>query len=594
MDHALVLALAGVAVCIVAVIVLAVINAKRSKQHAALQQRNDELSSRVGELGHELADADEALWRAKADVEKTAAQAKADAEKTAAQLHDAMAMLERYRPIVDAELRAAEIERGAQEDASRKQQEADIALENARKTLFAAQTQADTLVTSAQSKAHELVTSAQSKASALVNNAQAKAGNLVNSAQSKAGGILDEARTKATEIAADALSVRDKAEEYQRVAQALKNVIDGYGDEYIIPSSSVLDDLAEDYGFTESGEKLKEARATTRAMIKQGLAATCDYVEDIRRKTAVAFVIDAFNGKVDSILSKTKADNVGTLRQQILDAFALVNKNGQAFRSARITKEYLDARLEELHWGAVAMELRRLEIEEQRAIKERIRDEERARKEYERAIKEAARDEAKIQAALEKARAEMASASENQRTKYEQQLEELSERLREAEARSQRALSMAQQTRSGHVYVISNVGSFGGDVFKIGMTRRLEPLDRVRELGDASVPFPFDVHAMMYSADAPTLETSLHKKFNELRVNKVNSRKEFFRLGLAEIKSAAEALDTKAHFTMLAQAAEYRETMAIEKLPHEELEMRLQVLMNQELATEGRDHEEGE
>ena len=162
------------------------------------------------------------------------------------------------------------------------------------------------------------------------------------------------------------------------------------------------------------------------------------------------------------------------------------------------------------------------------------------------------------------------------------QLAALQEKLTEAEARSQRALSMAQQTRSGHVYVISNVGSFGEDVFKIGMTRRLEPLDRVRELGDASVPFAFDVHAMIYSEDAPALENALHRKFNELRLNKVNPRKEFFRVNLGDIRAATQEMGLTAQFTMLAQAQEYRESLAMANLPKEELERRMQGLLREE------------
>jgi hypothetical protein len=98
----------------------------------------------------------------------------------------------------------------------------------------------------------------------------------------------------------------------------------------------------------------------------------------------------------------------------------------------------------------------------------------------------------------------------------------------ELQLKNQRALSMAQQTRLGHVYVISNIGSFGENIYKIGMTRRLEFLDRVKGLGDASVPFSFDVHTIIKADDVPTLEKMLHKKFANKKVNKVNSRKEFF------------------------------------------------------------------
>lgn len=487
-----------------------------------------------------------------------------DLHGTKSSLEKINGQLERYRPVIDAEEKADEIIA-----------DAHASLAEARITLGQAKT-----------KAVETVREAETKARDVLQEVLKRSDTQMQKARDEADQMIAEAKAKAIEIASDALDARDRASEYQAVANALKNVIEGYGDEYIVPSQSVLDGLAEEFGFTDAGEKMKQARILSKTMIKEGQAATCDYVEDIRRRTAIAFVVDAFNGKVDTILAKTKAENVGKLRQEILDAFVLVNKNGQAFRNARITEAFRDTRLEELRWGAVLVELKNLEREEQRAIRERIREEERARREYEKAIRDAAKDEAKIQAALEKARAEMALASESQKAKYEQQLAGLMEKLQEAEARAQRALSMAQQTRSGHVYVISNVGSFGGDVFKIGLTRRLEPLDRVRELGDASVPFPFDIHAMIFSEDAPSLETALHKKFNELRVNKVNSRKEFFRLGLTDIRDAISELGITAHFTMLALAAEYRETLAIERLPHEEMDMRLQMLMNEEIMEE--------
>ncbi|RYG94227.1 GIY-YIG nuclease family protein [archaeon] len=103
--------------------------------------------------------------------------------------------------------------------------------------------------------------------------------------------------------------------------------------------------------------------------------------------------------------------------------------------------------------------------------------------------------------------------------KLQAQIDRLELELLAAQEKKERALSMAQQTKRGHVYVISNIGSFGENVYKIGMTRRLEPLDRVRELGDASVPFQFDVHAMIYSDEARTLENELHKAFTNKKVN---------------------------------------------------------------------------
>lgn len=384
-------------------------------------------------------------------------------------------------------------------------------------------------------------------------------------ANQQAEQIIRDANARAEQIAGEAYVALSKANQLEESIKAMKNVIEGYGDRYLKPTYSLLDELADAYGFDEAGQQLKQARERSKLMVEHGRAATCDYVERQRKETAIRFVVDAFNGKVDSILSRTKVDNFGTLEQQIKDACALVNNNGSAFRDARIAPEYLDARLAELKWLTAVNALREQEKEEQRRIREQIREEEKARREIERALKEAAKEEETLHKAMEKARAQVAKATEEQRAEMEAKLAELEVKLQEAEARNQRALSMAQQTKAGHVYVISNVGSFGEDVYKVGMTRRLEPLDRVKELGDASVPFAFDVHAMIWCDDAPALEHTLHKRFVQAQVNKVNPRKEFFRLPLQELRQVVEEHDIDASWTMTAKAAEYRESLAIEK-----------------------------
>ncbi len=223
-----------------------------------------------------------------------------------------------------------------------------------------------------------------------------------------------------------------------------------------------------------------------------------------------------------------------------------------------------------MRWAVVVAELKQKEREEQRRIQEQIREEEKARRDYERAMQEAAREEEAIRRAMEKARAEVAHATEQERAALEAELVALNQRLIEAEDKNKRALSMAQQTRSGNVYIISNIGSFGEEVFKIGMTRRLEPNDRVKELGDASVPFEFDVHAMIRSDDAPGLERLLHTSFEEFRINKVNYRKEFFRVPLERIRAVVTERALEATFTLAAEAREYRESLALVKMKPEE------------------------
>ena len=378
--------------------------------------------------------------------------------------------------------------------------------------------------------------------------------------------ILEAANLKAIEIAGDAIEIRDDARRFERIVQAMKNKIDGYGNEYIVPSASLLDDLSASYSFTDAGQELKKARDYSKSMVKNKQAGDCDYVEVSRKETASDFVVDAFNGKVDSILSRVKHDNIGTLRQQIADAFTLVNHNGKAFRNARITDEYHKARLSELKWAVTAQELKMRDLEEQRLLREKIREEEKSQKEFERAVREAEKEEDTIKRAMERIRKETEQASAEQRLAFEGQLADLSEKLRLAEEKNQRAISMAQQTRTGHVYIISNIGSFGEDVVKIGMTRRLDPLDRVVELGDASVPFSFDVHAMIKSEDAPALEKTLHSKFLSQQLNKVNPRKEFFKLHIKAIKEEVEKLGISVAWTLSAEAREYRETIVIETM----------------------------
>jgi hypothetical protein len=269
----------------------------------------------------------------------------------------------------------------------------------------------------------------------------------------------------------------------------------------------------------------------------------------------------AFNGEADVAIAKVKFNNVLEAESRIKKSFDLINKLVST-QQAYITQEYLNLKLEELYLAHEYQEKLYDEKEEQRRIREQIREEEIARREIERALQDAEREENRYAEALRKVREEVEQAAGEKQAKLLSQIEVLNQRLAEIQTNKERALSRAQMTRSGHVYVISNIGSFGEDVYKIGMTRRLDPMDRVIELGDASVPFRFDVHAIIYSDDAPTLETKLHKKFDDRRINLVNNRKEFFRVRLQEIADAVHEYHGEIEFTIAAEAAEYRKTLA--------------------------------
>jgi multidrug efflux pump subunit AcrA (membrane-fusion protein) len=201
------------------------------------------------------------------------------------------------------------------------------------------------------------------------------------------------------------------------------------------------------------------------------------------------------------------------------------------------------------------------EKDELRRIQAEMREEEKAQRDIDRALKEANDNESRFQRALDKARAELQQAQGAQVDRLTETIANLNDRLTEALQAKERAKSMAEMTKSGHVYVISNIGSFGEHTYKIGMTRRLDPMDRVHELGDASVPFSFDVHAMIYSENAPELEAKLHRQFAHKRVNLVNERKEFFQVTLDEISTIVRKQHATIEFVMDAEAREYRETL---------------------------------
>jgi hypothetical protein len=374
-----------------------------------------------------------------------------------------------------------------------------------------------------------------------------------------AGRIVSDAEKRAEQIGGDAYAALRDKQLLEHAAEAIRNIIEGYGDKYAIPTHSVLDDFAEKFGYDEAGRALKSARDQSRRMVEQGQAAACDYVEVNRRQTAIQFVIVAFNGYVDSILSRVKTDNYGTLEQKIRDAFSLVNHNGSAFRNARILPAYLDARLAELKWAVKVQELAARLKDEQRALREEMRDRELAEKEREAAEHEAAKmvelKEAALKAAETEIAQKIANATGEQKKQYEAELEKMRKELAEATAKR---LSISQQTSVGHIYIISNEGSFGPGIYKIGHTRR-DPEIRVDELYDASVPFEFDIHGVIKTDNSPALEYKLHRKFLPMRLNKKNFHKEFFRVDLKEIRAEVETL---AQGMDLSAPPQWRETEA--------------------------------
>lgn len=328
------------------------------------------------------------------------------------------------------------------------------------------------------------------------------------------------------------------------------------------------------YAFASSEKyqlALEEIRERQKQMLTRKQAAVCDVEWTVNGNRAqgrkqtnqlLRLMLRAFNGECDAAIAKVKYNNVGVMIARIRKAFQAINEM-VVVQQAAISRAYLRLKLDELYLVHEHQEKLQEEKEEQRRIREQMREEEMAQRELERARTEAEREEKRYAEALRKATEEAERAAGDKQQRLLGQIEELKQRLAEAQTNKERAIDRAQMTRSGHVYIISNIGSFGENVYKIGLTRRLDPMDRVHELGGASVPFQFDVHAIIYSDNAPTLENTLHREFHHRRVNRVNLRREFFRVSIEEIAEAVRRHHGEIEFTLAAEAREYRKTLAM-------------------------------
>ena len=276
----------------------------------------------------------------------------------------------------------------------------------------------------------------------------------------------------------------------------------------------------------------------------------------------------ALDGEIRYLQSRVNADNIDKTIERARKKYESINKL-IAVAFVEMTGGYLETQLNKLRLRHSVLNKNAAKKKADQAEREILRKERQLERENKQLIKDAekaAKDETKAQEMLEKARAQLQASHGEQMTAMQEQVERLERSLHEAHARNERAKSMAQMTRAGHVYVISNQGSFGEGVYKIGLTRRLDPEDRVRELGDASVPFRFDTHALIWSEDAPALEGALHKIFAHRRVNLVNNRREFFQVSLDEIKEGLANSGIEADIRTTVESEEFRESQRLRSM----------------------------
>lgn len=282
-------------------------------------------------------------------------------------------------------------------------------------------------------------------------------------------------------------------------------------------------------------------------------------------KDNVRQILRSFNNECETVIDKVKFNNIESIRKRIAKSYNDLNRMNSAMQIS-IVPAYLSLKLEELDLCYEYAVKKQEEKEEQKRIREQLREEAKLQKEIEEARKTIEKEKTHYNNALKKIEDQLSSADPDELENLGKKKAEILDQLAEIQKSIEDIDYREANKKAGYVYIISNIGSFGENIYKIGMTRRLDPQERVDELGDASVPFNFDIHAMIFSDDAPALEAALHRAFEGRKLNMVNQRREFFNVTLDEIEEVVKKnFDKTVEFTRIAPAEQYRESVMIKK-----------------------------
>lgn len=312
-------------------------------------------------------------------------------------------------------------------------------------------------------------------------------------------------------------------------------------------------------------ESVRDNRAEQLALIKKDAAVTKYGTFTLfgSKKDGEALVADykkvflrTFNAEFEDIRKKLRNSNTASSEEKLWRVSEQLENLGEVL-AVEVSQEYQRLKAQELDIWVTELEDRQYEKEQRREQQKLLREQK----------KEFKKDDEELEAEIEISTAMLNKAKKRAlelvgmtAEDVADELSSLEKEIAEHETRIEESMSEAQKTKAGYIYVISNVGSFGEGVLKIGMTRRLEPMDRVVELGDASVPYRFDVHTIAFVENAPELERTLHQKFAEHRVNKENERKEFFRVSVEDVRDAMESFDVDSEWYYDIEAQEYNES----------------------------------
>lgn len=359
--------------------------------------------------------------------------------------------------------------------------------------------------------------------------------------------------------------IEDLQKEYQRRTKELQVELNLLAKESIAGYSQVFVDttvLSEEYKNQLSMVQIKQTELIKADDAVQRISAGSPTKKADNNN--VKQLLRCFNSECEIIVAAVTTKNVDAMRTKIQRSYEQLNKIFETDGVA-LTHKFLELKQQELVLAHSFQVKKEQEREEQKAIREQILEEEKVLKEIEREKVKIEKEETQFKSEIDKLMKYLQKASEIEKQLYVDKIKELEDKLKLLAIDKENVFQREQNTRAGFVYIISNIGSFGEEVYKIGMTRRLEPLDRVKELSDASVPFEFDVHAMIFSEDAPGLENILHQTFRNYEVNKVNHRKEFFKVPLREVEQVVkDNYNATVTFTEVALAEEYRQSLAMQ------------------------------
>lgn len=307
--------------------------------------------------------------------------------------------------------------------------------------------------------------------------------------------------------------------------------------------------------------ELESVRSEIKQLVRVGDAtvATSNFTFNNSAAKGRKFVNDmsklllrAYNAEAENCIKTVRAGNLDAAQKRLSTVSTQVERLGTMI-DLRITSGYHRLRLKELELASRHLQALQVEKEMERARRDELREQRKAEQEL-------AREKERLQ----KERAHYLNALAALEANGDLEgAERLRAKLEDVEHAIENVDYRAANIRAGYVYVISNIGAFGPDVVKIGLTRRLDPMDRVNELGDASVPFRFDVHALFFADDAVAIETMLHQEFADQRLNKVNLRREYFRATPEQVLGALREHHVEVlEFALEPAAAEYRSSIA--------------------------------